>query len=829
MTRTITQTIWRTSLPALVLAIAFASAASASPFCLVPLPPDPAMQRVAPEECLFYYAWNGAATPDAKSKNQTEQLLAEVEIGKFVSAIESELIGLLQKSTQGDQQAQALSQTLPGLLKTLLTRPATLYVAKAGMGPAGFDVQAALVVNAGSDAGNVGAAIAQLESRVAAMGLQLSEVTVGAAKLRKPPAFPGAPEVAWGFKGDYFMLAIGQGTAEQVVARLDGKAPVAGWLQKLSQQLPVARPSTVGYINVAGILTAASPFMVDPMTGAPNPAIGAALEAIGLAKVQSIAWTSGLDATGMAGKTLVSSQGQPTGLFAAIAGKPLTATDLKVIPRDASLGLAMRLDLADTFNRVLDGIGQVNPQARAEALKSNQATEGQIGFELLSDLFQPLGDVWCLYSMPQAAPAAGAPQLGAAPQITGTALVVSVRDRQRLEATHKKLLTMAQQLLTGKATIKRSKFKDLPVYYLKADGPQAVPVAPAWCLTKDYLAVAIDPETLKQFLARESSVPSLVDRPEVGDWFATTEAPSFVMYQDMASMLRSAYPGLQQMLPLAAMGLATQGIQFRLPPLPSLASIERHALPSLFAVRRTTAGVQMESHSSIPYVSSQSTTTGAVGAALLLPAVQKAREAARRSQSTNNLKQIALGFLNYESVYQSYPSAAGLNKQGKAVLSWRVYLLPYFDEDALFKEFHLEEPWDSEHNRKLIARMPAVYRNPDLPPASEGKTNYLVLTGEGGLFGGKTGVAIRDIRDGTSNTILVVEAAADKSVVWTKPDDLPFDAKNALAGLKGFRPGIFLAAFADGSVRAIKDTMAPDALKALFTSAGGEPIAVDGF
>jgi hypothetical protein len=842
---------WKTVLAALVVTGAWTGAVWASPFCLIPLPADPAMERVAPEECLFYYAWNGAATPDAKSKNQTEQLLAEEEIRKFVTAIESELTGLLQRSMQGDPQAQTLAQSLPGVLKTLLTRPATIYVSKVAIGQFGPDVKAGLVVHAGPDAQKVAAAVQQLEGLIAAQlppQLGLQDLVVGGAKLRTIPLPPG---LAWGFKGEYFLLAIGQGAADDIVGKLDGKSTTpATWLKKLKEQLPIDRPGHVGYINVAGIIAAALPLAANPQTGAADPTVGATLEALGLKQVQSIGWISGLDSTGMAEKTLISTQGEPAGIFAALAGKPLAAADLKAIPRDATYGVALRLDLADIYQRVINGIGKVNEQARNEALAGVQGFEAQAGFQLLTDLFQPLGDTWCIYGMPQAAPAAGATPSAATPplpgtipspdaspfaglsQVTGVALVVKVRDRQTLEATLQKLLAKARDALAaqgGQTTIKDSKFRGTQVYYLKKDDSQTLPIAPAWCLTDDRLVIAIDPNTLKDYLKRDASSPSLADRPEVSNWFSTSESPSILVYQDMANSLRSAYPALQQVMPLAAMGLASQGI--RVPPLPALSAIEKHALPSLFAVKRTSAGVMLESRESIPYIGSQSTATSGVAIALLLPAVQAAREAARRTQSANNLKQIALGFHNFHDRYGQFPTAVGYNSQGKPVLSWRVYMLPYVDAQALYNEFHLDEPWDSEHNKKLIARMPAVYLNPNLPSASEGKTNYLVLTGEGGLFDVKNlpKPSIRDVTDGTSNTILAVEAAADRAVIWTKPDDLPFDPLNPLAGLTGLRPGIFQAAFADGHIQAIKDTVAPEVMKALFTRAGGEAIPVGAY
>ncbi len=215
-------------------------------------------------------------------------------------------------------------------------------------------------------------------------------------------------------------------------------------------------------------------------------------------------------------------------------------------------------------------------------------------------------------------------------------------------------------------------------------------------------------------------------------------------------------------------------------------------------------------------------TTGTL-VALLLPAVQAAREAARRAQSQNNLKQIALAMHNYHDVHRHFPPAAIVDPKGKKLLSWRVSLLPYLEANNLYKQFHLDEPWDSEHNRKLISQMPTVYRNPNLP--SSDKTDYLAPTGKGTIFGGPRAPRMADILDGTSNTILVVEADADRAVIWTKPDDLEIDPNNPSAGLGHVRIQGFLAAMADGSVHFIPAAVAADRLRALFTRAGGEAVS----
>jgi hypothetical protein len=215
--------------------------------------------------------------------------------------------------------------------------------------------------------------------------------------------------------------------------------------------------------------------------------------------------------------------------------------------------------------------------------------------------------------------------------------------------------------------------------------------------------------------------------------------------------------------------------------------------------------------------------------ALLLPAIQSAREAARRNASSNNLKQIGLAIHNHYATYRKLPAPAIVDKNGKPLLSWRVAILPFIEEDSLYKEFHLDEPWDSDHNRKLLSKMPSVYANPSSTVADQGKTVYLLPTGKGTMFEDNKTLKFEQITDGLSNTIMVVEAADAAAVEWTKPADLKFDPEKPTLGLKGARPGgFFQATFGDGSVRMLSDSMDPSALKALFTPQGGEAVQSPG-
>jgi len=214
----------------------------------------------------------------------------------------------------------------------------------------------------------------------------------------------------------------------------------------------------------------------------------------------------------------------------------------------------------------------------------------------------------------------------------------------------------------------------------------------------------------------------------------------------------------------------------------------------------------------------------AVGASMLAPAVGKLREHAERIKSQNDLKQIALALHNYHDANGTFPAAAVVDKKGKPMLSWRVMILPYIEQDELYKQFKLDEPWDSEHNKQFIDKIPPIYALPK-KLSKPGHTHYRVFVGNDAMFDWIQGTTFAQITDGTSNTIMVAEAA--EGVPWTKPEELEFDPMKELPKLgKAFKGG-FNAAFGDGSVRFLRDTLPAQTLKALITKGGGEIVNID--
>jgi hypothetical protein len=209
-----------------------------------------------------------------------------------------------------------------------------------------------------------------------------------------------------------------------------------------------------------------------------------------------------------------------------------------------------------------------------------------------------------------------------------------------------------------------------------------------------------------------------------------------------------------------------------------------------------------------------------------------------RIEIVNQLHQIARALHAYHDKHGTFPPATVHGPDGTRLYSWRVLILPYLEEEALYTQFHLEEPWDSPHNRTLLTRIPPPYRPPRFTVASDSTlTFYQVFVGPGAAFEGNKGLSSpADFPDGSANTILVVESRT--GVPWTQPTDLSYAADQPLSPLgipRRYRLGriqygmylssSFTAALVDGSAHTFWGEVAPSTLRGWITRNGGEKLA----
>ena len=187
---------------------------------------------------------------------------------------------------------------------------------------------------------------------------------------------------------------------------------------------------------------------------------------------------------------------------------------------------------------------------------------------------------------------------------------------------------------------------------------------------------------------------------------------------------------------------------------------------------------------------------------MLLPAVQQVREAARRTQSLNNQRQLVLAMHNYYSDNDSLPPAYTVDDDGNPLLSWRVAILPYLEQQDLYDQFHHDEPWDSEHNIQLLDQMPLLFKNPSTA-GQPGWTDYVAPINDDSVLVPGAGIDFDAVTDGTSATVMLMEVGASQQVPWTSPQDIEIETLESLDEIDNGHPGTVLIAMADGSVRAI--------------------------
>ena len=217
---------------------------------------------------------------------------------------------------------------------------------------------------------------------------------------------------------------------------------------------------------------------------------------------------------------------------------------------------------------------------------------------------------------------------------------------------------------------------------------------------------------------------------------------------------------------------------------------------------------------------------------LSLPKVGS-RPPTRRSACLNNLKQLGLALLAYEAAHGCFPPAYITDESGRPTHSWRVLILPYMEQRAVFDRCRFDEPWDGPYNAKINLcphefQCPCdIERRKDEPP--ELATSYVAVVGPNTAWPGEKSLRLDDFTDGTANTILLVEVA-DSGIHWLEPRDLhvrqmaPGVNPKSGQGISSVHRGGANVVFADGSVHFIRDDITPELLRALLTPAGGEKV-----
>lgn len=803
--RTSTPRWLRTSVSWLILAVCFGLMSPA--LGVTPREPDPHLSELAPESCLIYVQNFGVTAPNGESENNTERLAAEPDVQKFIKAVDQLVFQAVRKwaAESGGELDPATAEMIYEWGKYASSHPSMAYLARLELAPDGGlrDIEAGIVCRLDERLEEARRLILDLQSRVPVDRLKSVEI---AGEQVTEVAMAGGPPVYWVTRGSHLYVTVGAESMARLWQRTGKASPP--WLEASKAQLSMERRWGITHIDGAGLTKVIQQLQ--------SSDLAATWSALGMDRLRSIGLTSGLEEKGCLTRLRIVCD-RFDGVFAGIPSHPLLEGDLASVPADVHMAFVSRLDGELILETIVRIVNSIEPRA-AQRLEMELAQLTQVtGIRVREDLLKSLGDTVVVYQ-------------NSSSFILLPELIVrlAVKDSKRMEAVNARIIALAKQALASRSESGGGRIEIVPtsVEGIAGNSLKGIPIAVTWVITDDALIIATSPQTLKTHLLSQGKNPSLATQPQISRLLKESEGTLTIVYSDTRAGLKNAYPTLQMLANMGAGQLSQNGLSFDTATIPSLETISKYIEPSVVSMHRRDDGIEWVSRETLPQTSA--TTLGTPTAvALLLPAVQAARHTARRTESMNNIKQLSIAVLNYEAAQGRLPTATmPVNGQGKehVQLSWRVAVLPYLGHEALYREFHLDEAWDSEHNKKLIPRMPEVYRSP-FSASEAGKTNYLAVRGERCVIREKgEGCRLSEITDGTSNTVWVVEADDDQAQVWTKPDDFAWNPKNPAAGLGRLQNGPIMAGFVDGSVRIIPSRPDAATLRALFTRDGGEVV-----
>ena len=656
-------------------------------------------------------------------------------------------------------------------------------------------------------------------------------------------------EVSWWNESGHLVIGVGLRASEQIIATATGETENitknAKWTQlRKSEQYSV---DALAWVDTGLLLDQFGDMNMPPTPAGEVMTIRDLTTLLGFHNLRELTMQSGYKGVQTWNDVRLDADGPLTGLAALLQQRTLSLDELPPMPKGASGFAAATFDLYGSIDTVLETIRplmqKVEPQAE-QGLDDGIAQLHQVfGGDPKEELIAGLGDIWCVYADPAALPI----PIGFSP-----VLAVSIKDKNIVDSGVGRLIDLLQQPGNPNFTIRKSSKDGREYYSFNLSG---MPIVPTIMISDKWLLASITPGSAQSFAQRESGkLP--IWKPNEQIAAALKELPeeySSITISDPA-------PTYQQALQLAPMGLnlleqnvlpnlagGSLEMPFGIEDLPAAELVTEPMFPNITVGYTTEKGIGSTTRQSVP-----SNPMGNVSAsvsvpilvALLLPAVQQAREAARRTQSKNNLKMMALAMHNYHDTFNSFPGGTVENGDLKPDerLSWAFSILPFMEQAPLYNALDRESGWESPANAMGVQTAVPFFQNPSQPGPRQNPSasDYVAMAGVGedaatlenddpksGIFGYDRVCRMRDITDGTSNTIMITDASKPSVsyLAGGKATIRGFSQSPYLNGPDGIgspHTGVVQVALADGSVRAISVNIDESVLEALATKAGGE-------
>ena len=806
--------------------------------------------QLIPKDTLLLVRWDGTkAHAQAFSETAAHEALYE-----------SGLIPLIEKAFSGlASQAGPAGGILDGpagqAFNHVKDHGVRLAVALAAPGPNGPPMPMPYSVAVFPQAGQFAEPLGQLIQRNGHIKVDSQEIDGRQISTFIIPDSPGI-EVGWWVEGEHLMVAAGINALPTAVAVASGEAPniTANQLWKEFGPGSVDFEMTgLSWLDLGKLRDTFGPMPIPVPMQKPDGqpfTVNDIAKVVGLDNVGAAVSQSGYKGKALWSETVLQVDGEKRGLLALGDHDTITFDRLPPLPADTTTFAAGSFSLSKFYDDLLvmvrDAAKLGPPEIARQIEQGIEAAPQIIGFDPKKDLFDTLGNVTTFY-MDSSQDFFG---------FGGVAIVTEVKDAEKLKRTLDHVLLMAEAAAGGEFSVVRSEKYDRQIITFEVEGVEFGGLV----VDKNWLIVGLMPQTAEAALLRidgklERFVPSaelqvaLDAMPK--EFTSITVSNPRRIYRALMGYAPLLFSGAQAGLRNSGMFPPDLELPVKLADVPPSELVVRPLFPNVLVSESTAQGFRWTSRGSLPSLPFGGDvggigSVGSVGVmvALLLPAVQQARMAARRAQSKNNLKQLLLAMHNYHDVYRQLPTGTVVESAEEVDdrLSWLVSILPFIEQQALYEQIDQKSGWKSEANVDWTGFNLQVLTNPAEGNAREGATHYVGMAGIGkdaanlkvndpgaGVFGYNRKTRFADITDGTSNTIAITEASDDfgpwaqggRSTLRGLTEE-PYI--NGPDGIGSPFPGGMNAGLTDGSVRFISENIDPEVFKALITIRGGERI-----
>jgi len=804
------------------------------------------VEELLPRDTVLLIRYDGSER-HAESYEQTAAYEALYESG-LMPLIAKTFSQMAASAGNKDQAQELLTSLIDAVAKQGVSVSVTLPPPAPGGPPIPLPQALIIVPDSGRHAETV-AGMASGGPRLQIEKRDVADRTVWTTLL---PDTPGVEVALWN-EGGHLAISAGIGALQNHLAVASGDAPnlVGSPLWKeFGPDNADYDQTTLFWFDIGRVRDTFAPMPLPVPVPGPDGGpmtIADAARSLGLDNLGAIVCESGYRDRALWTETMVQIDGERRGLLALMDHEKMTLDDLPPLPADTTAFAATSFSLSKFYDDLLaairEGLKSAPPEVQQQFEQQVGSLPLMLGFDPQADLFDTLGNVIA----PFVEPGQNFLWFG------GCGVAVEVKDAVKLRRTLDQILAMAEAMSGGDfKTIRTAKHgREIITFHMEDVEAGGLVV------DDDWLVLGLVPQTVESFLLRiDGKLPRWTVSREVA---AALEKMPREFTSIAVSNPRATYRALLAYAPLLAIG-AQQAINesrmfppgtdlpLKLADIPPTEVIVQPLFPNVIIGTSNGNGFQWYSRSSMPSIpfvgGAGGVATLGVATALLLPAVQQARTAARRSQSKNHLKMLGLALHNYHAVHRAFP-AGTIEESADAPderLSWLVSVLPFLEETALYESIDKESAWNSVSNRRATGTVIPGFLNPGDADQGQSQTHYIGMAGLGkgaedlpvtspraGVFGTNRRTRIRDIRDGTVNTIAVTEGSGEHGP-WAqggKATIRPLTQKPYINGPDGiggpFRGGVQVLMM-DGSVRFVSENIDPQVFEALMTINGGERI-----